>query len=31
MDELGLFTPDWGHINARRGAWTERMNQIFST
>jgi putative spermidine/putrescine transport system substrate-binding protein len=30
MDELGLFTPDWGHINARRGAWTERMNQIFS-
>jgi putative spermidine/putrescine transport system substrate-binding protein len=30
MDELGLFTPDWGFINERRSAWTEKMNQIFS-
>lgn len=29
MDERGLFTPDWDHINANRSAWTERLNQIF--
>lgn len=30
MDERGLFTPDWAHINANRPAWTEKLNQIFS-
>jgi putative spermidine/putrescine transport system substrate-binding protein len=30
MDERGLFTPDWTHINANRSAWTEKLNQIFS-
>ncbi|MGG5818069.1 extracellular solute-binding protein [Falsiroseomonas sp. HW251] len=30
MDRRGLFTPDWSYINARRSAWTERLNRIFS-
>ncbi len=30
MDKRGLFTPDWGHINARRSDWTERLNRIVS-
>jgi len=30
MDELGLFSPDWGFINKRRSEWTEKMNQIFT-
>lgn len=30
MDSRGLFTPDWSYINARRSAWTERLNRIFA-
>jgi putative spermidine/putrescine transport system substrate-binding protein len=29
MDELGLFSPDWAHINAVRSDWIEKLNQIF--
>ncbi len=31
MEERGLFTPDWSHVNANRPAWTEKLNQIFAT
>lgn len=30
MDKRGLFTPDWEFINAKRSAWTEKMNGIFA-
>jgi putative spermidine/putrescine transport system substrate-binding protein len=30
MDELGLFSPDWAHINAVRSNWIEKLNQIFT-
>lgn len=30
MDSRGLFTPDWGFINARRSDWTEKLNGIFA-
>jgi putative spermidine/putrescine transport system substrate-binding protein len=30
MDELGLFSPDWGYINQARGDWTEKWNTIFT-
>jgi putative spermidine/putrescine transport system substrate-binding protein len=30
MEQQGLFTPDWAHVNANRPAWTEKLNQIFS-
>jgi putative spermidine/putrescine transport system substrate-binding protein len=29
MDELGLFSPDWGHVNKVRADWIEKINQIF--
>ena len=30
MDSLGLFSPDWAHINAVRSSWVEKINQIFT-
>lgn len=30
MDKRGLFTPDWGFINAKRSGWTEKLNGIFA-
>ena len=30
MDALGLFSPDWAHVNAARSAWVEKINQIFT-
>lgn len=30
MDQLGLFSPDWTHVNQARGAWTEKWNTIFT-
>ncbi|TBW40729.1 extracellular solute-binding protein [Siculibacillus lacustris] len=30
MDELGLFSPDWAHVNAVRSVWVEKLNQIFT-
>ncbi|MBI3514020.1 MAG: extracellular solute-binding protein [Proteobacteria bacterium] len=29
MDEIGLFSPDWKHVNAVRSDWIEKMNSIF--
>jgi putative spermidine/putrescine transport system substrate-binding protein len=29
MDELGLFSPDWAHVNKLRSEWIEKMSQIF--
>ena len=29
MDELGLFSPDWEHVNKMRSDWIEKMNQSF--
>lgn len=30
MDDLGLFSPDWAHVNKNRAAWTEKWNTIFT-
>ncbi len=29
MDDMRLFTADWGYVNPRRAAWLEKTNQIF--
>jgi putative spermidine/putrescine transport system substrate-binding protein len=29
MDQLGLFSPDWAHVNSVRSDWIEKLNQIF--
>lgn len=29
MDELGLFSPDWAHVNKVRADWIEKMSAIF--
>jgi putative spermidine/putrescine transport system substrate-binding protein len=29
MDEMSLFSPDWGYVNQHRPAWIEKINQIF--
>jgi putative spermidine/putrescine transport system substrate-binding protein len=29
MDGIGLFSPDWSHVNQVRSDWIEKLNQIF--
>jgi putative spermidine/putrescine transport system substrate-binding protein len=30
MDAMGLFSPDWAHVNSVRSSWVEKINQIFT-